>query len=198
MPSKHLLAACVVALAATTMDDALACACCSSPGQRHVAVVALDAARRDEINRLRFAGDAQLFLGEADPDDIKGIATPSARYELSTTWQKNQLTFAFTDVLRRSGTLSLRLPGMISIFEVDPRATKPVAEPVLYKEWKLTAKAAGSGVFDVGLGPNQLLTLIGQGRGNSCTTSDDFTHWTLVMQGPKANYSLFGDLLSRP
>ena len=25
--------------------------------------------------------------------------------------------------------------------------------------------------------------------------SIDFSHWTLVMQGPKANYTLFGDLV---
>lgn len=196
MPSKLLVAAFyVTGLVVATMDDALACACCTSPGQRNVAVAALDAGRRDEIHRLRFADEARLFLGEADPNDIKGIATPSARYELSTGWQKDQLTFAFTDVLRRTGTLSLRLPGTISIFEVDPRAPKAEREPLLYKEWKLTAKAAGSGVFGVGLGPSQLLTLIVQGRGNSCTSSDDFTHWTLVMQGPKASYSLFGDLM---
>jgi hypothetical protein len=195
MPSKFLLAACVAGLAVATIDDALACACCTNPGQRNVAVVALDAGRREEVRRLRFADSARLFLGEADADDIKGIETPSDAYELSATWQKDQLTFALTDRLRRSGTLSLRLPGTVSIFEVDPRAPKAEREPVLYKEWKLTSKAAGSGVFAAGLGPSQLLTLIVQGRGNSCTSSGDFGHWTLVMSGPKASYSLFGDLL---
>jgi hypothetical protein len=43
-----------------------------------------------------------------------------------------------------------------------------------------------------------VLTLIVQGRGNSCTSAGDFSHWTLVMQGPKANYSLFGDLVQTP
>jgi hypothetical protein len=42
--------------------------------------------------------------------------------------------------------------------------------------------------------PGQWPTLIVQGTGNSCTSAADFKHWTLVMQGPKANYSLFGDL----
>jgi hypothetical protein len=196
MPPRLLLAAvCVAGLIVATIDDVRACACCTSAAQRNVGVVPLDAGRRDEISRLRFATDARLFLGEADAGDIKGIETPSAHYELVTTWQKGQLTFEFTDVLRRSGTLSLKLPGTIAIFEVDPRAPKAEREPVLYKEWQLTSKAAGSGVFAVGLGPNQLLTLIVQGRGNSCTSSEDFTHWTLVMRGPRANYSLFGDLV---
>ena len=70
--------------------------------------------------------------------------------------------------------------------------------PSLYKEWKLTGKAAGSGAFSLGGAPKQVLTLIVQGRGNSCTSVGDFAHWTLVMQGPKANYSLFGDLVQTP
>jgi hypothetical protein len=199
MPPKYLFAAAgVAALAAAMMDDALACACCTSPGQRNVAVQALDASRRAEINRLRFAGSAQLYTGEADPGSIKGIATPSQRYELNVVSQKDQLAFAFRDQSGRSGSLSLQLPSTISIFEVDPRTPKMGGEPLLYKEWKLTSKAGGSGVFSVGLGPNQLLTLIVHGRGNSCTSSDDFTDWTLVMQGAKANYSLFGELVSTP
>jgi hypothetical protein len=67
--------------------------------------------------------------------------------------------------------------------------------PRLYKEWKLSAPAAGSGVFAPGIGPRQTLTLILQGGGNSCTSAIDFSHWTLVMQGPKANYTLFGNLV---
>ena len=68
--------------------------------------------------------------------------------------------------------------------------------PALYKEWKLSGPAAATGVFEPGGGPRQVLTLILQGRGNSCTDASDFSHWTLVMQGPKANYTLFGDLVT--
>jgi hypothetical protein len=56
----------------------------------------------------------------------------------------------------------------------------------------------GSGAFSAGSGPKQLLTLIVQGRGNSCTSAIDFSHRTIVMEGPKANYSLFGDLEQTP
>ena len=56
--------------------------------------------------------------------------------------------------------------------------------------------ASGSGVFRPGIAPRQMLTLILQGGGNSCTSAYDFSHWTLVMQGPKANYTLFGDLVT--
>jgi hypothetical protein len=37
-----------------------------------------------------------------------------------------------------------------------------------------------------------------QGSGNSCTSASDFAAWTLVMQGPKAKYALFGDLKRAP
>jgi hypothetical protein len=47
-----------------------------------------------------------------------------------------------------------------------------------------------------GIAPRQIVTLILQGGGKSCTTAIDFSHWTLVMQGPKANYILFGDLVT--
>lgn len=59
-------------------------------------------------------------------------------------------------------------------------------------------EVTGSGAFAAGAAAGQLLTLIVQGRGNSCTSPTDFAHWTLVMQGPKANYSLFGDLVRAP
>jgi hypothetical protein len=39
--------------------------------------------------------------------------------------------------------------------------------------------------FQPGIAPRQIVTLILQGGCNSCTSSMDFSHWTLVMQGPK-------------
>jgi hypothetical protein len=45
------------------------------------------------------------------------------------------------------------------------------------------------------VGDSQRLTLILHGHGNSCTSSDHFTHWTLVVSGPKARYRLFGELI---
>ena len=89
-------------------------------------------------------------------------------------------------------------PNAVSVFEVDPRDVpdRGGQGPTLYKEWKLSAPAAGGGVFAPGSGPRQILTLIIHGHGNSCTSSIDFSHWTLVMQGPKANYTLYGNLVT--
>jgi hypothetical protein len=191
---RALIVATLVLFAA--LGYALACACCTNQGQRNVNVVALDANKRETLQALRFGDEAKLYLGEADPDAIGGIASPSAAYELKAAWQGGQLVFNFADGHGHTGTLALGLPGKISIFEVDPRnAPDQGTGPTLYKEWKLTGKVAGSGVFGGGVGAQQLLTLIVQGSGNSCTGAGDFAHWTLVMQGPKANYTLFGELV---
>jgi hypothetical protein len=193
----------LVALATTTLalvaiDAALACACCTNIGQRNVGSYKLDSAKRTQVEEMRYGDTAELFVGEADVIDVKGITTPSERYALTAGWQKDRLEFSFRDEAGRSGMLALPRPATISVFEVDPRAEEHEGGhgPVLYKEWKLSAKPSGSGVFNIGLGPSQLLTLILQGRGNSCTDALHFTHWTLVMQGPKANYTFFGELVT--
>jgi hypothetical protein len=179
------------------VSPALACACCTNEGQRNVATVALDSGKRQEIESLRFGGKATLFTGEGDVEGKEGIATPSGTYKLSAKWLEDRLVLSFRDAAGHTGTLSMAPPATMSVFEVDPRNRPDKGHgPSLYKEWKLSAPAAGSGVFAPGIGPRQILTLIFQGGGNSCTSSIDFTHWTLVMQGPKANYTLFGDLVT--
>jgi hypothetical protein len=177
--------------------DAHACACCTSVGQRNVGVSRLDSYKVGEITKLQFATEATLFTGEADPRDVRGIEAPASRYALAVTWQENRLTFKFRDQTGKEGTLTLPRPTTVSVFEVDPR-TQPVeggSGPVLYKEWKLMGRPSGTGIFAPSLGAGQLLSLILQGRGNSCTTAADFTHWTLAMAGPKGSYAFFGDLV---
>jgi len=196
------LAAAVLILSAAP-GDALACACCTNQGQRYVEVEKLDAGRLEQTESLRFGKEARLYVGEAGVEAIKGIQDPAERYELSVRWDKTHATVGLTDISftlsnpgGRSGTLSLRLPQKISIFEIDPRDSPDQGNgPVLYKEWKLTGEVTGTGAFSGTNSANQVLTLILQGRGNSCTSAEDFTHWTLVTEGPKGTYSLFGDLV---
>jgi hypothetical protein len=175
--------------------DARACACCTNQGQRHVGVEKLDAGKRDDLDKLRFGKTAHLYAGERDPADIRGIATPSDRYALGVSQTRNRWTFEFRDTGGRSGTLSLALPASVSIFEVDPRLGERAGGtgPTLYKEWALTAKASGTGIFAAGIGNGERLTLILQGHGNSCTSPDHFTHWTLAVSGPRADYHFFGE-----
>ncbi len=176
---------------------ALACACCTNEGQRSVGTVALDSGKRQQLESLRFGSKAQLFTGEADVEFVSGIVTPSGSYDTTAAWRDNQFVFSFRDDKGRTGTLALARPATVALFEVDPRDGRDAGQgPALYKEWKLSAPASATGVFAPATGPRHILTLILHGRGNSCTDAGDFTHWTLVMQGPKANYSLFGNLVT--
>jgi hypothetical protein len=198
MRSRHaLLSALVVVWAcAGAVAVAEACACCTNTGQRYVGIEKLDGFRRGEIDQVRFGPVAHLYTGEADADSIKGIATPSLRYDLSVTQGADRWVLSLRDANGRSGTLTLTLPKSIAVFEVDPRRGEREGGlgPTLYKEWRLTAPATGTGVFAPGAGKGQLVTLILQGHGNSCPSAADFTHWTLVVSGPAAQYHLYGDL----
>lgn len=186
----------VLAGATVVVSDAHACACCTNQGQRHVGVEKLDLGKREEIARLRFGADAQMFTGEGDAEDIKGIAKTSGRYRLQVSQGDSRWTFTFQDKAGGSGVLTLAMPATVSVFEVDPRLGEREGGqgPVLYKEWRLTSAAAGTGIFAPGMGAGQRVTLILQGHGNSCTSAYDFSHWTIVVSGPKADYSLFGTL----
>jgi hypothetical protein len=176
---------------------AQACACCSQTAWRRVEVEKLAPHHFGEINQLRFAKTAQLMLGEADDDGIKGLTDPDEDYDLTVVRAKDRWTFSFRDKKGRAGTLSLMLPKTISVFEVDPRHGKDEGQgPVLYKEWKLTANAAGNGLFRASVGTNQKITLVLHGRGNACTSAEQFTHWTLLVHGPVDTYTMYGALES--
>lgn len=180
---------------ALTTGDAAACACCTDRGQRNVGMQDFDSGRHAQIDELQFAPGALLYIGEGDAAFIEGIEAPDSEYALQVSRSDDSLTFAFTGSGGQTGTLTLRLPKRISIFEVDPRDTADSGlGPALYKEWKLTGDAGATGAFAAAAHGHKL-TLILHGSGNSCTSSGDFTHWTLVMEGPKANYMLLGDLV---
>lgn len=191
-----LLGACWAIGAALSVETAQACACCTSAGQRNVNVSKLDSSKAAQLDQIVFEKAAELYLGEADLGSVVGITTPSQHYDLAVTRQKDRIVFAFRDKEGRSGTLVLAWPSSISLFEVDPRDEKVEGGlgPGLYKEWKVTAKAAGTGIFTPGLGGNQRITLVIHGRGNSCTDAGDFRAWTLIVHGPKAEYKLIGTL----
>ena len=104
----------------------------------------------------------------------------------------------FADDTGNKGELQFQLPGTIERFEVDPR--NPLVErsgigPALYKEWRLAAPAVGNGLFAAGVGSEQTATLVIHGWGNHCASSADFNAWSLVLDGPKAHVTLFGDLV---
>jgi hypothetical protein len=176
-------------------NQALACACCTDEGERFVEVENMNLALRERIDQLRFGKAAKLFVGEVGLEAIKGIANPSEHYNVEVTRDRGHLIFLLRDEAKRTGTLTLHIPSSVSMFEVDPRDGQQDGAGVrLYKEWKLSSKMDGTGIFATGNGNQQFLTLILQGRGNHCS---NFTHWTLVVNGPVANYLLFGSLSPR-
>ena len=185
----------LAALALTITTSAHACACCSQTAWRHVEIEKLAPRYLDEINQLRFAKTAQLMMREADDDAIKGVTDPQENYDLAIVRTKDRWAFSFRDKKGRTGTLTLALPKTISVFEIDPRHGKDEGHgPALYKEWKLTAKAAGDGLFRATVGGNQKITLVLHGRGNACTSADHFTHWTLLVHGPVDTFTMYGAL----
>ena len=188
--------------------EASGCACCTDFGQRNVGVQRLDAYKRDELERTRFLSEAELFLGARGPEDVQGIShseksSDSGRYKLSLTKHSDRWSFDFrgadAGTENIGGVLTLTMPTVVSVFEIDPRREVPSPQdghgPVLYKEWRLTSSAVGSGIFAAGISPGVKITLIVQGHGNSCTSAEDFTQWTLVIHGPTAEYSFFGGLV---
>ena len=188
-----LFAACIVAFA----TSAFACACCTHTAWRYVEVERMSERRLVQIEQMSFAKTATLSTGEADPE-IKGIADPDTEYQLGVTRQKNRMVFSFRDRKGRAGSLTLAIPQTISIFEVDPRGDEKDKGlgPSLYKEWKLTANAAGDGLFRRIVGAGQKITLVLHGRGIGCTDAGHFTDWTLLIHGPSDKLTLYGALNS--
>jgi hypothetical protein len=185
-----------LALALLSAGPASACACCSFDGWRHVATERLDAPRPAIIDRLQFAETARLVVTEADPA-IAGVTGPATDYRLAVSRTRDGgFSFALRDDKGRGGTLKLALGPRIAIFEVDPRdaADDGGLGPLLYKEWKLTAKTEAAGLF-AAAARGATLTLILRGRGRGCPDTEDFTAWTLVLaRGDHVVLSLVGGL----
>jgi len=174
----------------------LACACCSNEGQRYVETDKRDAYATGLLDELRFAAAAHLYTGEADVEDIGGIAAKSPDFQLAVTKSEKSWLFDFKEA-GGGGTLALALPDRVTKFEIDPRDPQsgtPGTGPVLYKEWRLAMAPRGTGMFAGATGGEQKATLILQGRGNSCTDASQFNAWTLVLHGSKGTITFYGDL----
>jgi hypothetical protein len=175
---------------------ALACACCAQTAWRYVETEKISPQRLAEIDQMRFSKVAKLRIGVADDESIKGVEDAGESYQLDVSRQKDRQVFSFSDEKGRTGTLALAAPKTISIFEVDPRGAEKDSGlgPNLYKEWKMTANAAGDGLFRGSVGAGQKMTLVLHGRGNACSSADHFTDWTLLVYGPAGAFTMYGAL----
>jgi hypothetical protein len=198
MPARHIVIAALLllALAFTSASDALACACCSERGTRVDKSALLDEPTRVQIERMTFAKKAALGDGIGDETPGPLPSGSSSSYELAVTRDKGVMTFAFRDSLGRNGRLRFAMPARIRIFSVDPfgDAKDEGLGPLLYKEWRLTARVKGDGIFRRGTPPGQTLTLIFHGRGRGCTEAEHFSDWSLLLRGPAGEATFYGRL----
>ncbi len=171
--------------------------CRPERGFRSVASLPLDAAMLAFMQQVQFAKTATLYTGPPGIESIKGIEAPTENYAVKVDWTSERAVFSLEDGKGRAGTLTLPTPEEISIFEIDTfDDPAEAAGPAIYREWRLTGKAAGTGAFAAASASGERLSLILQGRGKDCIAAfDDFKHWTLMMEGPEAAYLLFGDLV---
>jgi len=194
---RHLFSAAVWVTLLLLPGRVWACACCAHPGEYQVNLVKPDASKLSVIKRICFGTKAELWTGEAEPDDAaKGLAHPADSYSLSGSLVGNvwKLTFRSGD---ESSTLDLPLPARMLRYAADIHdgRTKPASpEPVLYKEWRFEGEVNGTGFFKAGITARTKYVLVFQGRGNSCDGAEDFTHWQLKVTGKKADYSFYGEL----
>jgi hypothetical protein len=131
------------ALAAGVSGEALACACCSEPGQTNQFTEKLESYSGAELKRLRLASTAQLITAVDFPKNVKGVAAPSTKdYRLNAPEIKRQIVFNFKDPAGGTGQITFPLPEKFSTYQNDPGAggskNPPKSAgggPLLYKSW---------------------------------------------------------------
>jgi hypothetical protein len=174
--------------------QALACACCANPGYRREETSQLTAYERAELQRVGFSSRVRVYQTESD-EPIPGIAGPTRDFTLSSSLSGATLTWKLTGAPGKGqGTITLTLPAKVERFYVDTHDGPADQDPVLYKEWRFSTKISASGDFKPGMAKGTTAKLILHGRGNVCDDATMFSHWTLVVKGPKADYTLFGAL----
>lgn len=173
---------------------ALACACCADPGQRSWGLQKLDGYIAGILSDIQFGPVANLYVDPCDLECVEGVGDPSYTYDLIVKRQAEGLNFALVGKDNESrGAIRLQLPDTIETFATDPAPDPSTMSPILYKEWRLATVPSGDGAFGaVTKGHTAELVLIG--RGNSCDSDADFTHWILDARGDGVGFRLFGAL----
>ena len=170
------------------------CACCAERGHYSIWTKKPDQYALDELKKIKF-GSAQLYTDAGYPETIKGIAPLGDNYTATGTLSGNLWKFIFKDDKAKTGTLNLTKPISMVEYMVDqtPPAGESAGEPVLYKEWRFKYNVgSGNGVFQSGIAPKTEYFFVLQGKGNACTSADQFESWRLEITGAKARYAFFG------
>jgi hypothetical protein len=171
-----------------------ACACCGDPGLRIEASEKMTSYERGEIGRFNLENKAKTYSNAGWPDGVKGIADPQTEYAVTYSVMKDVVTFTFKDQ-GKTGALSFAMPKTLEVFAVDRKPGASGGDPTLYKEWRLTSAVTPTGIFaSANSKTPPIARLIFHGEGNACTDATQFTHWTLVVKGPNADFTFFGSL----
>ena len=174
--------------------SALACACCADRGFYSISYQQPGTYLRDEIAKIKFAPTANLFLGGAGEDSVKGILSVAETYKLLGKFAPASWEMTFTTGTK-TGVLTLPLPDKVLSYKVDTHENEESRGDVtLYKELRFAGTTSGTGIFQAGIVAPTKYFLVLQGRGNLCDSAPDYTHWRLEITGKKASYAFFGKL----
>ncbi len=184
-----------------------ACACCAEPGTRHNYSAKTDSFIRDLVKEFKLANKADLFMTEAGFDTITGIAPIAKEDETAKGMLDFSSTGSFAGNIWKltlkspkglAATYSISVPLKYSEFKVDihDQENRPNG-PLLYKEIRFDGLlTSATGFAKAGAVRGTKYSLVFQGRGLGCNEVEDFTHWRLDIDGPKAGYAFFGKLSS--
>lgn len=201
----RILFALIIVVALSPLS-AFACACCAEPGTYMTYTDKLEQFEIDLLGDMKFANTSELFLTEADFEIIKGLnsikpeaaeyipSENSAFFKLDGGFAARKWKLTFTTPKGKSGVLTLPLPAKMTKFKVDIHDKKDEGLGVLlYKEFRFNGIVqSGTGIFSGGMTKPVKYQLVIQGRGNGCDNAEDFTHWLLDIDGPRADYRLMG------
>jgi hypothetical protein len=178
-------------------QNALACACCSEAGQRLEKTAPMTSGQRDELTHLRFAKSTLIYADAAFPENVRGVIKPSAEdFRLRVEFLPERIIFMLTAIDHAVGKVAFTVPRQLERLEADPRVRfvkSNGGSVALYKEWRLNGDVELGGFF-AGADQHARARLILHGLGNSCTSAEDFSHWTLVVTGPGTKFTLLGAL----
>lgn len=175
--------------------DASACACCTDPGEyRLTPNQSVGEHERTQLDGMKFAPAARLYLTDAGDEEVKGLSSISQTNTVSAVLEAKRWRLTFRAEDGKTGVLTLPVPPKMTVFAADIHDGEAEEAPQLYKEWRFEGVATGDGIFHASFTAPARYTLIFQGRGNRCDNGEDFTHWRLEISGKKASYAFFGDL----
>jgi hypothetical protein len=167
-----------------------ACACCADAGAWSQTSQPISSVEFNELNRLQFAPTAKRYLTAGE--DNTGIDPNSIEYTLTLTKKQRKWIFLFKDERGKTGTISLTIPVQGTAFKTDLYDRTPGSNStLLYKELRLEGKVTGDRIFAKSITPDTKFRLILQGRGNNCTSAEDFKTWNLQIFGTRSNYSFY-------